>query len=303
MKVAIIGQQDFGRAVLEAFLARGDDVVGVFTAPEKQGARPDALRLAAEERGLRLYQFANLTDDAAKQALKTLDADIGVMAYVLQFAPQDFVNIPRHGTIQYHPSMLPKYRGPSSINWPIVCGEVETGLTIFRPNDGLDEGPVILQKTTPISPDDTVGSVYFERLFPMGVQSLLEAADLVVSGQHTEVPQDHAQASYEGWLKSSESRINWSNHINFVYNLIRGCDPAPGAWTTLNGRRIQIFESRKHLFRCFRGCSSMAAWPTRRCTACSTPFAVCAAKSAPCPISVMKAFALPHRAARSKSSP
>ena len=105
------------------------------------------------------------------------------MAFVLQFAPQDFVNIPKHGTIQYHPSLLPKYRGPSSINWPIIRGDTKTGLTIFRPTDGLDEGPVVLQKETPIGPDDTLGTVYFDRLFPMGVQAMLEAADLVVAGQ------------------------------------------------------------------------------------------------------------------------
>ena len=106
------------------------------------------------------------------------------MAFVLQFAPQDFVNIPKHGTIQYHPSLLPKYRGPSSINWPIIRGDTKTGLTIFRPTDGLDEGPVVLQKETPIGPDDTLGTVYFDRLFPMGVKAMLEAADLVVAGKH-----------------------------------------------------------------------------------------------------------------------
>jgi methionyl-tRNA formyltransferase len=185
--------------------------------------------------------------------LKRLNADIGVMAYVLQFAPQDFVNIPKFGAIQYHPSLLPKYRGPSSINWPIVCGETETGITIFRPVDGLDEGPVILQKTIAIQPDDTLGSVYFDKLFPLGVQALLEAADLVVSGQHTEATQDESQASYEGWLRAGEAKINWGSHVNYVYNLIRGCNPAPGAWTTLNGKKIQILDSKKHLFRTFGG--------------------------------------------------
>ena len=251
MKVTIIGQQEFGKAVMEAFLARGDEVVGVFAAPEREGAKADPLRVEAQKRGLRLFQFPNLTGDAAREAMESLSADIGIMAYVVQFAPQELVNIPRFGTIQYHPSLLPKYRGPSSINWPIVCGEVKTGLTIFRPDDGLDEGAIVLQKSTPISPDDTLGSVYFDRLFPLGVQAILEAADLIVAGKHTEVEQDESQASYEGWLRSAESKISWSNHVNYVYNLIRGCDPAPGAWTTLNGRRIHIFESKKHPFRTF----------------------------------------------------
>jgi methionyl-tRNA formyltransferase len=140
MKIAIIGQQDFGKAVLEAFLARGDTVAGVFVAPEKEGAKPDPMKIAAQEKGLKLFQFASLKSPEATQAMKELDADIGIMAFVLQFAPQEFVNIPKHGTIQYHPSLLPKYRGPSSINWPIARGEKKTGLTIFRPTDGLDEG-------------------------------------------------------------------------------------------------------------------------------------------------------------------
>jgi len=251
MKVAIIGQQDFGKAVLEAFLARGDQVAGVFCAPEKEGAKADVLKVAAQEKGVKVFQFPSLKDKQAHEAMRSLGVDLGVMAYVLQFAPQEFVNIPKKGTIQYHPSLLPKYRGPSSINWPIIRGDTRTGLTIFRPNDGLDEGAVILQKETPISPDDTLGSVYFDRLFPQGVKAMLEAADLVVAGKHKEVVQDESQASYEGWCRAAEARINWANHVDFTYNLIRGCNPAPGAWTTLNGKKVQIFDSRKHLVRTF----------------------------------------------------
>jgi len=251
VRIVIIGQQDFGKAVLEAFTARGDQVAAVFCAPEKEGARPDVLKTAAQERGIRVHQFASLKSPEARDAMAQVDADIGLMAYVLQFAPQDFVNIPRHGTIQYHPSLLPKYRGPSSINWPIIRGDTNTGLSIFRPTDGLDEGPVMLQKETPIGPDDTLASVYFDRLFPMGVQAMLEAADLVVAGRHRETVQDESRASYEGWCRSAEARINWASHVDFTYNLIRGCNPAPGAWTTYDGKKIQIFEARKHLTRRF----------------------------------------------------
>ena len=251
MRLAIVGQQDFGKAVLEAFVARGDEVAGVFCAPEKPGARPDALKTAAQEKGVEVYQFASLKDPQAHAALRELKADLGIMAFVLQFAPQDFVAIPRCGTIQYHPSLLPKYRGPSSINWPIIRGESRTGLTIFRPTDGLDEGPVILQKETPIGPDDTLGSIYFDRLFPMGVAAMLEAADLVLAGGHREIVQDESQASYEGWCREAEARIHWASHVDFIYNVIRGCNPAPGAWTTLNGQKLQIFDSRKHSVRTF----------------------------------------------------
>lgn len=251
MKLAIVGQQDFGKAVLEAFLARGDQVAAVFCAPEKEGARPDALRAAAQEKGLRVHQFKSLRAPEAAQAMQEAGADIGIMAFVLQFAPQEFVNIPTCGTIQFHPSLLPRYRGPSSINWPITRGERETGLSIFRPTDGLDEGALILQKRTPVGDNDTLGTVYFERLFPMGVQAMLEAADLVAAGKHEETVQDESQASYEGWFRESEARIHWANHAEVIHNLIRGCDPAPGAWTLCNGVKLQLFDSRKELVRTF----------------------------------------------------
>jgi len=251
MKIAIIGQQDFGKAVLEAFLKRGEEIAGVFCAPEKAGARADPLRAAAEERSLKVFQFKSLRSPEAHDALKGLAVDLGIMAYVLQFAPDTFTQLPRLGTIQYHPSLLPKYRGPSSINWPIIRGATRTGLTIFRPNEGLDEGPIVLQKECSIGPDDTLGDVYFNHLFPLGVEAMLEAADLVHAGKHTERAQDESQASYEGWCREAEARINWSNHVDFVYNTIRACNPAPGAWTTLNGQKLQIFDARKHPYRRF----------------------------------------------------
>ncbi len=251
MKIAIIGQQDFGKAVLEAFLARGDEVAGVFVAPDKEGAKPDPLKVAAQEKGLKVFQFPSYRKPEAQDALKALNVDLGVMAYVLLFAPQEFVNIPKHGTIQFHPSLLPKHRGPSSINWPIIRGSTGTGLTIFRPNDGLDEGLVILQKECEIGPDETIGDVYFNKLSPMGIKAMLEAADLVMAGKHKEVVQDESQATYEGWCRSAEAKIDWAKPIDQVYNLIRGCNPAPSAWTTLAGKKVQIFDARKTVFRRF----------------------------------------------------
>jgi methionyl-tRNA formyltransferase len=251
MRTAIIGQQDFGKAVLEAFLARGDDVAGVFCAPEKPGAKMDLLTAAAREKGLKVFQFPSLRSMEAQQALRDLKVDIGIMAYVLQFAPQDFVTIPRLGTIQFHPSLLPQHRGPSSINWPIVQGATRTGLTIFRPTDGLDEGPVILQKVCEIGPDETLGDVYFNKLFPLGVKAMLEAADAVLAGKHRETVQVEAQATYEGWFRAAEARIDWAKPIDHVYNLIRGGNPAPGAWTTVSGKKLQIFDARRIVFRRF----------------------------------------------------
>lgn len=251
MRIAIVGQKDFGKATLEAFAKRGDSVAGVFCAPQKPGEAADPLRLAAEQLGVPVFALPSLKIEEARELLRGLNVDIAVLAFVLQFVPQDFATIPRLGTIQFHPSLLPRYRGPSSINWPIILGDTGTGLSIFRPVDGLDEGPVILQKESPIGPDETVGQVYFGRLFPMGVAALLEAADLLASGRAQPVTQDESQASYQGWCRDSEAHINWHSHIDLVYNLIRGCDPAPGAWTSFKGKKLHLFDCRKHIARKF----------------------------------------------------
>jgi methionyl-tRNA formyltransferase len=251
MRIAIIGQQAFGKSVLEAFIARGSEVAGVFCAPETPGTKPDPLRVAAEERALPLFQLPSLKGDKAAELMRGLSVDLAVMAYVLQFAPQSFLSVPKHGTIQYHPSLLPRYRGPSSVNWPIIKGDRQTGLSIFRPSDGLDEGPVILQKTVDIGPDDTLGGVYFNHLFPLGVEALLEAADLVIAGRHQEIAQRQELATYEGWCRDPEAEINWYAHIDQVYDLIRGCNPSPGAWTRARGRKVRLYEVARHRTRTF----------------------------------------------------
>jgi methionyl-tRNA formyltransferase len=249
MRLAIIGQQDFGKAAMEAFIRRGDDVAAVFCAPEK--GRPDPLRLAAEAAGVKVYQFPKLTDPEAQTALKEANVDIGVMAYVTQFVPQDFCNIPKNGTIQFHPSLLPLHRGASSMSWSIICGRTETGFSIFRPNDGLDEGPVIKMYPVPIEPEDTMGMLYFGKIFPMGVAGLVECADLVVAGKAPAIAQYEPNAGYEGIIREAESRIAWANHVDITFNLIRGCNPAPGAWTMQDGKKVFIFESSKRIARTF----------------------------------------------------
>jgi methionyl-tRNA formyltransferase len=247
MRIVIVGQQAFGKAVMEAFLNRGDQIVGVFAAPERPGARPDPLVQAAEEKKLPLYRFPKYSDPEAQETLKGLDADIGVMAYVLLFAPPEFCAIPKHGMIQFHPSLLPLHRGPAAIPWAIIRGRAETGLSIFRPTPGLDEGPVILQKRVAIGPDDTAASLYFDKIFPLGVEALVQAADLVVGGRATEWTQNENEATYEGWVREAESRISWATHVDYIYDLIRGCNPAPGAWTTHGEQRLYLFDAKKAL--------------------------------------------------------
>src|SRR3989440_10779966 len=190
MRIVIHGQQAFGKAVLEALLKRGENVVAVYVAPEKEGAKADPLKEAAVAAKLPVYQPASYRKSEVWQEFKALKPDLQVMAFVTLFVPEEFLNIPTKGSIQYHPSLLPKYRGPSAINWPIIQGATETGLSIFWPDNGLDTGDVLLQKKTPISAEDSLGSVYFDRLFPMGVDAMLESVDLVKAGQAPRLNQD-----------------------------------------------------------------------------------------------------------------
>jgi methionyl-tRNA formyltransferase len=244
MRIVVHGQQAFGKAVLEALLKRGEDVVAAYVAPEKPGQKADPLKEAAQTANLPVYQPASYRKPEVWEEFRALKPDLQVMAFVTLFVPEDFLNIPTKGSIQYHPSLLPKYRGPSAINWPIIQGETQTGLSIFWPDNGLDTGDVLLQKTTPISDADSLGSVYFDRLFPMGVDAMLEAVDLVKAGKAPRTKQDHSQATYEGRCSAENARIDWGKPWRQIHNLIRGCNPAPGAWTTLDGKTLQVFEAK-----------------------------------------------------------
>ena len=193
MRIVVHGQQAFGKAVLEALIKRGEDVVAVYVAPEKPGAKADPLKEAAVAAKLPVYQPDSYKKPEVWEEFKALKPDLQVMAFVTLFVPEEFLNIPTHGSIQYHPSLLPAYRGASAINWPIIKGETETGLSIFWPDNGLDTGAVLLQKKTPIGPNDTLGTVYFDRLFPMGVEAMLELVDLVKAGKAPRLKQDEAE--------------------------------------------------------------------------------------------------------------
>ena len=245
MSIVVHGQQAFGRAVLERLLENGEDVVAVFSAPDKEGRARDPLAELAEAKGLPLHQPTSWKTPEAKELMARYKPDLCMMAYVTLFVPQDVLEIPTKGTFQYHPSLLPRHRGPSSINWPIIMGDEKTGLTIFWPNEGLDEGPILLQKEVAIAPDDTLGSLYFNQLFPMGVDAMMEALDLVREGKAPALKQDESQATYESWCGKKDAEIDWSRTDSELYNLIRGCDPQPGAWTTHKGEVVQIYDSAR----------------------------------------------------------
>src|ERR1700736_5313185 len=244
MRIVVDGEQASVKAVLEALPKRGEDVVGVYAAPEKPGQKADPLKEAALAAKLPVYQPDSYKKPEAWEELKALKPDLQVMAFVTLFVPEEFLNIPTHGSIQYHPSLLPAYRGASAINWPIILGEKETGLSIFWPDNGLDTGAVLLQKKTPIGPTDTLGTVYFDRLFPMGVEAMLESIDLVKAGKAPRLKQDEAKATYEGRCGPDHAKIDWGKPWGQIDRLIRGCNPAPGAWTTLDGKTLKIFEAK-----------------------------------------------------------
>ena len=245
MRIVVNGQQAFGKAVLDALIERGEDVVAVYCAPEKEGQRADPLNQAARERGLPVYQPASFKTPEVRDEFAALEPDLGVMAFVTLLVPETILNLPSKGTIQYHPSLLPRHRGPSAINWPIIQGEAKTGLTIFWPDEDLDTGPVLLQKEVEIADDATLGSLYFDHLFPMGVQAMVEAVDLVRDGTAPRIAQDASQATYESWCRAADAEIDWSNSQQEVWNLIRGANPQPGAWTRHQGRMLQVYDAVK----------------------------------------------------------
>jgi methionyl-tRNA formyltransferase len=245
MRIIVHGQDAFGRAVLEKLLERGENVVAVFCAPDKEGKARDPLAAYAEEKGLPLHQPKSWKTPEALALVQSYTPDLCVMAYVLLFVPQSVITAPTYGSIQYHPSLLPMHRGPSSINWPIAMGATRTGLTIFYPNDGLDEGDVLLQKECDIGPDETLGDVYFKKLFPMGIDAMMESVDLVRAGKAPRIVQDLSKGSYESWFKKDLAQIDWSKPSDAVYNTIRAANPAPGAWSAFKGEKIDVFDSAK----------------------------------------------------------
>ena len=244
-RIAVLGQAAFGESVLNALVERGENVVAAFCPPDREGRPHDPLKAAAEGHAIPVIQFRRMRNQEAVDAFKALNTDLCVMAFVTDIIPDAILEAPSRGTIQYHPSLLPKHRGPSSINWPIINGDTKTGLTIFWPDKGLDTGPVLLQKETPISADDTLGTVYFDRLFPMGVEAMVEAVGLVKDGTAPRIVQDESQATYEGWCRADNAVVDWGRPAGEVYNLIRGSDPSPGAGTTFNGSKIQLFRAAR----------------------------------------------------------
>ena len=243
MKIAIIGQAAFGKDVLNALVDKNENVVAVLCPPDNPGRPEDPIKSAAIENQIPVFQYKKMRDKEAIAEFLSLNIDLCVMAFVTDIVPDEILEAPRFGTIQYHPSLLPEHRGPSSINWPIIQGKSKTGLTVFWPDKGLDTGPILLQKEFEITKTDTLGSVYFGKLYPAGVEAMVEAVEMVKNGTAPKIEQDHSKATYEGWCRSSDVMIDWNNPGVEIYNLIRGSDPSPGANTLWNQKSIYLFST------------------------------------------------------------
>lgn len=242
MRIVLIGQAAFGQKVLEALQNRGEQVVAVYVPPDKPGAKADPLKESAQQRGIPVFQPRRMRDPDVYDKFAELAPDLGVMAFVTDILPMSILSCPKLGTIQYHPSLLPKHRGRSAINWAIIKGDTRTGITILWPDAGIDTGPILLQKKAAISPSDTVGSLYYDKLFPLGVEAIIESIELIYEGKAPNIPQDESQATYERPCTEKDAVIDWAEPISKVYNLIRGTNPLPGAITSLRGQKLKIFD-------------------------------------------------------------
>lgn len=244
MKIVVMGQQAFGKDVLEKLLDSGtDEVVALYCEPDKQGRAIDPIKECALERGLPIQQPANFKDSQTLDTLKAYQADLMVMAFVNVFVPESARDTPQFGSICFHPSLLPLHRGPSAVNWPIIQGYNKSGYSWFYPTDGLDEGDVLLQWDCEIAQDDTVIDLYFKKIYPSAVESVVEVCNLFRAGNPPRMKQDEALASYERRCTKKHTHIDWYKPVEQVYNLIRGSNPAPGAWTTLKGDELGVYDS------------------------------------------------------------
>ena len=243
MRIVFIGQAPFGKASLEALVNQGENIVGAITIPDVPNQKyPNPVKALSEELNIPLLQPPKLKAPEAVAWTLDLRPDLLVLAFVTDFVPREMIDAATHGGINYHPSLLPKYRGGSAINWAVINGETETGVTIHFIDEGVDTGPILLQEKVDIEPEDTVKSVYFEKLYPLGIRMIADAVRLIREGKAEPTPQDESRSSFQPVIKDTDTIINWKASTQKVYNLIRGSNPAPGAVTSFRGQQIKIWD-------------------------------------------------------------
>ncbi len=241
MRIILVGQGPFGEKALDALIRNGEDIVGVFCPQNKSG---EAMKELADSASIDLFQPDHMRDADVHEACRDLKPDLVVLAFVTDILPESLLDLPSIGTICYHPSLLPRHRGSSGINWAVIQGDTRTGLTILWADKGIDTGAILLQKEIDIAPDDTTGSLYFNKLFPMGIDAVVEAVELIKDGDAPKIKQDESLATYEPPCDEKYAGIDWSKPAADVYNLIRGCDPQPGAFSMFGGQKVKFYKSQ-----------------------------------------------------------
>ncbi len=244
MRIILIGQAAFAEKTLEKLVSKGEEVVAVYCPPDPPNGRFDPVKQQALDLGVPVRQHKSFRAPEVRDEFIALHADLAILAFVSFIVPPPVFSAPRLGSICFHPSLLPKYRGASAINWALIKGETVTGLSIFWVDPGIDTGPVLLQKEVRIEPDDTTGSLYFNKIFPLGIEAIGEAVDRIKAGKPPRLVQDETKATYDPPCRDEHAEIDWSKPAPEVYNLIRGCDPQPGAHTTYQGKMARIFDAR-----------------------------------------------------------
>ncbi|XP_052608862.1 mitochondrial 10-formyltetrahydrofolate dehydrogenase isoform X2 [Peromyscus californicus insignis] len=247
LKLALIGQSLFGQQVYSHLQKEGHRVVGVFTVPDKDG-KADPLALAAEKDGTPVFKFPRWrvkgkTIKEVAEAYQSVGAELNVLPFCTQFIPMDVIDGPKHGSIIYHPSLLPRHRGASAINWTLISGDKQAGLSVFWADDGLDTGPILLQRSCDVKPNDTVDALYNRFLFPEGIKAMVEAVQLIADGKAPRIPQPEEGATYEGIQKKENAEISWDQPAEVLHNWIRGHDKVPGAWAEINGQMVTFYGS------------------------------------------------------------
>jgi methionyl-tRNA formyltransferase len=243
VRIALLGQAVFAEKALEALVGHGDEIVQVFAPPDPPSGRPDALAAKARALNLPLSQPRSFKGDDPFEQFKSLNADLAILAFVTLIVPERILYQPRHKSICFHPSILPRHRGASAINWAIIAGDAATGITWFWPDKGIDTGPILLQKRVPIGENDTVGSIYFDKLFPMGIDSMIEAVDLIAAGRAPRIVQDESAATYEPPCRDEHAKIDFAKPAREIFNLARGCDPQPGSYASLGDKRVRLYDA------------------------------------------------------------
>ncbi|XP_028853609.1 cytosolic 10-formyltetrahydrofolate dehydrogenase [Denticeps clupeoides] len=247
MKIAVIGQSLFGQEVYKELKNDGHTIVGVFTIPDKDG-KADPLATEAEKDAVPVFKFPRwrLKGKSIPEVVdqyKAVGAELNVLPFCSQFIPMDVIDHPKHGSIIYHPSLLPRHRGASAINWTLIHGDKKGGFTVFWADDGLDTGPILLQRECDVEPDDTVNSIYKRFLFPEGVKGTVEAVRMIAAGTALKIIQPEEGATYECIQKKDNAKIDWNQPAEAIHNWIRGNDKVPGAWAEVDGQKLTFYGS------------------------------------------------------------